>query len=259
MTAPREKPGRTPESTPSEGAPSETSEMPEAPEGAPHENALYECVITHVRSAPVRNEFAYGSYMWLVDLDRMPRDRWLAAFHARDHAGDPALSIRQNVDAFLAGHGIAASRVRMLTHARVLGHVFNPLTVYWCDTAEGTAVVAEVHNTYGGRHRYLLRPGEREVAKEFRVSPFNGVDGRYRLSLPEPGERLALGVVLHRDGQPPFVAGVRGRRRPATGAWLYRLAARHPMAPLAGSARIRRQGVSLYLRGLKIIPPGGPR
>ncbi|MEV4380841.1 DUF1365 domain-containing protein [Streptosporangium sp. NPDC049644] len=226
---------------------------------APAEAALYECVITHVRSAPVRNAFGYRSYMWLVDLDRLPRNRPLAAFHARDHAGDPALSIRENVEVFLAACGIVAGRIRMLAHARVLGHVFNPLTVYWCDTADGVVVVAEVHNTYGGRHRYLLRPGESEVAKEFRVSPFNGVDGHYRLSLPEPGERLALSVVLHREGQPPFVAGLRGRRRPATAAWLYRLAARYPMAPLAGSARIRRQGISLYLRGLETIPPGGSR
>jgi uncharacterized protein len=221
--------------------------------------ALYECVITHVRSEPIRTDFSYGSYLWLVDLDRLPRNRPLAAFHARDHAGDPALSIRQNVDAFLAGHGITAGRITMLANARVLGHVFNPLTVYWCDTGDGTAVVAEVHNTYGGRHRYLLRPGEREVAKEFRVSPFNAVEGHYRLSLPEPGERLALTVVLHRPGRPPFVAGVRGRRRPATGPWLWRMAARHPMAPLVGSARIRRQGIGLYLRGLRTVPPEGPR
>ncbi|MDP9845062.1 DUF1365 family protein [Streptosporangium lutulentum] len=221
--------------------------------------ALYECVITHVRAAPIRHDFSYGSYLWLVDLDRLPRNRLLAAFHARDHAGDPALSIRQNVDAFLAGHGITASRITMLANARVLGHVFNPLTVYWCDTADGVTVVAEVHNTYGGRHRYLLRPGEHEVAKEFRVSPFNEVEGRYRLSLPEPGERLTLTVVLHRPGRPPFVAGVRGRRRPATGPWLHRMAVRYPLAPLVGSARIRRQGIGLYLRGLRTVPPEGPR
>ncbi|OUC96187.1 DUF1365 domain-containing protein [Streptosporangium minutum] len=225
----------------------------------PEPPALYECVITHVRSAPIRNRFGYGSYLWLVDLDRLPENRWLAAFHARDHMGDPGLSIRRNVDAFLAAHGVTARRITMLTNARVLGHVFNPLTVYWCHTGEGVAVVAEVHNTYGGRHRYLLRPGEHEVAKEFHVSPFHPVDGRYRLSLPEPGERLALTVTLHREGQPPFVASVRGRRRPATGPWLYRMAAKHPLAPLVGSARIRRQGIGLYLRGLKTFPPGGPR
>ena len=47
----------------------------------------------------------------------------------------------------------------MLAHARVLGHVFNPLTVYWCHRPSGAleCVVAEVHNTYGERHCYLLR------------------------------------------------------------------------------------------------------
>ena len=51
-------------------------------------------------------------------------------------------------------------------------------------------MVAEVHNTYGQRHCYLLRTdprGRAETAKEFYVSPFFPVDGRYRMSLPEPG------------------------------------------------------------------------
>ena len=80
----------------------------------------------------------------------------------------------------------------MLAHARVLGYVFNPLTVYWCHRPDGTlaCVVAEVHNTYRQRHAYLLPADDRgraEVPKQFYVSPFYPVDGRYRMSLPEPG------------------------------------------------------------------------
>ena len=72
----------------------------------------------------------------------------------------------------------------MLANARFLGYVFDPLTVFWCFAADGSlrCVVAEVHNTYGERHAYLLRPeadGTAEVGKEFYVSPFNDVSGRY--------------------------------------------------------------------------------
>ena len=73
-------------------------------------------------------------------LPRLPRALApFARFEARDHLGDPQRTIRQNLDAWLAGRGIdlEGGRVLMLAHARVLGHVFNPITVYWCHTADG--------------------------------------------------------------------------------------------------------------------------
>ncbi len=147
----------------------------------------------------------------------------------------------------------------MLAHARVLGYVFNPLTVYWCHRADGTlaCVVAEVHNTYGQRHAYLLHTdsrGRAELPKEFYVSPFYPVDGRYRMSLPEPAERLSLSIVLGRPDGHSFAASVHGRGVPATAAALIAAAVRHPAAPVAVAARIRWQGIKLYLRGLRITP-----
>jgi DUF1365 family protein len=222
--------------------------------------SIYEVTISHARSAPLRNVFRYRSYLWLVDLDHLPRVRLLAGFRARDHLGDPRASIRANLDRFLAARGVDLSggRVTMLAHARVLGYVFNPLTVYWCHRPDGTlaCVVAEVHNTYRQRHAYLLPADDRgraEVAKQFYVSPFYPVDGRYRMSLPEPGERLSLSVRLDRPDGHSFAASVRGRAVPATRRELLRAAVRHPCTA-AVSARIRWQGVRLYRRGLPVIP-----
>ena len=238
------------------------------PAGPP---ALYAATVRHARTAPVRNSFAHRTYYWLIDTDEPPRlpraVRPLARFRAEDHGGAPGEPLRAPVDRFLAGHGVdlGGGRITMLAHARVLGYVFNPLTVYWCRFAGGApaCVVAEVCNTYGDRHRYLLRPdgrGRCTTAKELYVSPFNGVDGDYRMALPEPGRRLALQVALHRTGEPPFTAGVRGARLPATPRMLLRLAAARPAAPLLGAARIREQGIRLYLRGLPLVPrPRGGR
>ena len=201
--------------------------------------ALYRCTITHVRTAPLRNVFTYRSYQWLVDLDRLPRLppglRLLARFDARDHLGDPRRGIRENLDHFLAERGVdtGGGRVMMLANARVFGYVFNPLTVYWCHRADGSlaCVVAEVHNTYGQRHAYLLYTDDRgraQVPKEFYVSPFYPVDGRYRMSLPEPDSRLALSIVLGRPDGHSFAASVHGRGVPATARALLRATARHP-------------------------------
>jgi len=214
--------------------------------------SIYEVTISHARSAPLRNVFRYRSYLWLVDLNQLPGVPWLARFRARDHLGDPRASIRANLDRFLAARGVDldGGRVTMLAHARVLGYVFNPLTVYWCHRPDGTlaCVVAEVHNTYRQRHAYLL-PGVRaEVPKQFYVSPFYPVDGRYRMSLPEPDASLALSVRLDRPDGHSFAATVRGRAVP------FATVLRHPWSTGAVSLRIRWQGLRLYLRGLPVIP-----
>jgi DUF1365 family protein len=230
--------------------------------------ALYEAQIRHVRLDPLRNSFAYRSYYWFVDLDDLPRPSWplrmLAGFDQRDHFDDPTATIRVNLDRLLARHGIDlhGGRVVMLAHAKVLGYVFNPVSVFWCHDEAGVlvAIVAEVHNTYGGRHSYVLRPsadGVLTTEKAFYVSPFYDVSGTYRMRLPRPDDKLALTISLHRAEGRPFVATLHGRRRPATAAGLLRAAARYPLSTLVGAALIRFQGIRLFLRKLPIVPRPG--
>ena len=100
-------------------------------------------------------------------------------------------------------------------------YVFNPLSTHWCYRADGSlaCLVAEVHNTYGERHAYLLRPddaGRAEADKEFYVSPFFAVAGRYLMRFSAPGPRLQITMALRQDGATPFTASVRGTARPAT-------------------------------------------
>ncbi|MEU6978174.1 DUF1365 domain-containing protein [Streptomyces sp. NPDC046371] len=235
------------------------------PLGAEPTAALYECVITHVRRTPLRHVLRHRTYLWCVDLDRLPVPpgplRPLARFDARDHFDGAAGSIRGGLDAFLAAHGVdlEGGRVVMLAHARVFGFVFNPLSVFWCHDSSGAlvCVVAEVHNTYGQRHCYLLRTDggdEAEVDKAFYVSPFFAVEGRYRMRLPLPGELLHLTVHLENDSGRAFTAVVRGRRRPATVPALLSEAVRRPWSTAAVWVGIRRHGVHLLLRGLPVHP-----
>ncbi|GAB3444171.1 DUF1365 domain-containing protein [Phycicoccus ginsengisoli] len=225
---------------------------------------IYRTSIRHARTSPLRHRFAHRSHTWLVDLDDLPRLgplAPLARFCARDHLGDPTRTLRQNLDAFLATQGVdlGGGRILMLAMPRVLGAVFNPISVHWCHDAEDrlVATVVEVHNTYGDRHAYLVRPDEKgraEVDKALYVSPFNDVSGRYTLTVPEPGDRLRVGVVLHRDGQEPFVAGMTGVALPVTTRSVLRLALTQPLEPLAVMARIRVHGIWLWLRRLPVQP-----
>ena len=114
-----------------------------------------------------------------------------------------------------------------------------------------------MHNTYGERHAYLLRPddaGRAQADKEFYVSPFFEVSGRYLMRFSAPGPRLQITMALRQDGATPFTARVRGTARPATVALRAR---RHPALPLMSlrvSALIRLQGVKLWLRRLPVVP-----
>ncbi|MDN5918070.1 MAG: DUF1365 domain-containing protein [Pseudonocardia sp.] len=231
--------------------------------------AIYDSVVRHVRRKDQDYRFSHPIYLWLVDLDAMPRlPAWLrpfAGFRAKDHLGDPDATIRQNVDAYLALHGIdlRGGQVLMLAHARVLGHVFNPISVFWCRWGGGenhggiACVIAEVHNTYRERHCYLLYPdpgGRAGTEKDFYVSPFLTVDGQYSMLLREPADRLAVSITLRQDDEIALTATLIGARRPATTREVLRTVLRRPLVTQRTSALIRRHGIALWLRRLPVVP-----
>jgi uncharacterized protein len=224
---------------------------------------VYATEIRHTRRRPWRRAFRHRSRLWVVDLDDLPRRRgWRArlgavvtgSIEARDHLGDPGSSLRDNLASFLRGQGVelGEARVRLAAHPRAFGLCFNPISVFWCTAPDGelVATVVEVHNTYGDRHAYLLRPEQgspQTLVKQMYVSPFHGVDGHYRVSAPPPGDRLDLAVSLHTADGAVFSASLQGHR--ISGGLL--------AAALAGArdaALIRLHGVALWARGLPVQP-----
>lgn len=236
-------------------------EVPELP-------ALVVGRVNHTRRVPKRHAFTYGQYQWLVDVDSLPRFAWplslLARFDARDHLDSGRLGggIRGDLERFLAQHGVRlpdGSRILMLANARVLGHVFDPLTVFWCLAGDGSlvAVVFEVHNTYGGRHAYLMdvdASGRATSDKAFYVSPFNDVTGTYSVRLRLAPDRVAVSVGLDRDGTRVLTATTSGRPVQATRVNLLRTSLRHPLMPQRVTALIRLHGILLWLRRLPVQP-----
>jgi uncharacterized protein len=231
--------------------------------------ALYRTRITHLRRAPVHHYFEHQSYSWYIDIDNppvLPRPlRPFARFEPQDHfasaPGDGPDTLRRRIDAYLAGHGVHlhGGEVTALLQARVLGYVFNPLSLFWCHDADGVlrAVVAEVHNTHGERHAYLLPPDQEQavmVPKKLYGSPFNGIDGHYLVRAPRPSEELDVTISLHRDHHPAFVATLRGSRRNAGVAQVLSLQLTSPLAPLMGALGIRVQAITLWLRRVPVVP-----
>ncbi len=232
--------------------------------------ALVEGTIGHTRRGPVKHRFDNSVYQWLVDLDDLPQmARWLrpfSTFSAADHLGDPGKTLRSKVEDFCRDKGtdIAGCQIIMLANARIFGHTFDPLSVFWILNTNGSlkCILAEVHNTYGERHGYLLFPdaaGRAEVDKDFYVSPFFTVDGTYSLQFRLGVEAVSTIVILYQNGNPVFTATFRGRSTPASNARLTKLLLKKPLMTHRISLQIRIHGVWLWLRRLPIVPRPKPK
>jgi DUF1365 family protein len=240
--------------------------------------ARVDALVRHTRTRPVRHEFRYRTPQWLVDLTEPNAafGRWarpFASIRSVDHfAPDDDMPLLSKVRGFVAEQttGWSAARVLMLTNAASVGYVFDPITVYFVFDAAGVAegVLAEVHNTYGERHCYVLRPdasGRSDVTKDFYVSPFFDVGGTYEIRTRLAPQRVVVTIALTHGEQTVFVASVDGALRPATPGAVARSILRWPLAPQRVSALIRWQGIRLWMRRLPIRrrpghePPAGMR
>jgi DUF1365 family protein len=240
-------------------------------------SALYEGWVSHRRLRPVDHRFRYRVLMAYLDLDAVPErigPPWLwstahpalVRFRRADYLGDPEVPLADAVRA-LVGERTGTrpgGPVRLLTNLRCLGHLFNPVSFYYCFDRSDTAleaVVAEVTNTpWGERHAYVLGARDEDgavrerVDKVFHVSPFMGMDHEYELRLAAPGRRLGVAISSHRDGELAFDATLALERRPLDAPELRRLLRRQPAPTLAIVARIYANAVRLKLKGAPYFP-----
>lgn len=232
--------------------------MPDMTVTLPDGASIYPFRFTRLHRTPALQHAEHRSYLWYVDIDRLPRlPRWLAPFarfEATDHFGDvPGQTLRQRVDTFLAAHGMAlpGGRVTALLMPRVLGRSFSPLSVFWCHDASGAlrCVIVEAHGVGGESSAYLLPPEENGPTAVL------GPDrGYFLVDVPRPTERLELKVSLHRDGRAAMVTTWRGRRRPVSPARILALQIAVPFAPHVAALSARLQARMLRLRGAPGVP-----
>lgn len=241
------------------------------------ETCLYHGEVVHKRLSPVRHELRYKVFNVFIDVDELKpcADRLrlfsynrfnLFSLSDRNHGPGDGTPIRDHVWKLVAGTPAAArvTRVFMFCYPRVLGYVFNPLTVYYGYDAEDQLclMIYEVNNTFGGRHSYVIPVGEgstQSAPKQFFVSPFNAVEGDYTFRFTAPSARMALGVSLSAGGQPVLNAYVSGTRQAFTDAGLLRAFLSVPFLTLKVIGAIHLQALRLLWKGLRLKPrPQGP-
>lgn len=247
-------------------------------------SCLYFGRVTHKRLRPFRHRLAYRVFSLYVDLDELPlvsrklrlfsHNRWnLFSFMDCDHGARDRSPLRPWIERELidAGIDLEGGAIRLFCFPRMLGYVFNPLTIWFCYHKSGQllATLYEVHNSFGDRHGYLIpvdpsadstAPITQSCDKTFYVSPFMDMRGGYHFRLSQPDEKLLV-LIRHwvADGE-ILIASQTGVRRPIGDSTLLLAFVAYPLMTLKVTFGIYWHAIRLWRKGAKASPrPPAPR
>lgn len=233
--------------------------------------------VMHARARPKRNAFRYHVYYLVLSLSQLNTasrrllslNRFnLFSLRTRDYGRDaePEAWLR----AQLAQWGVttATGEILLMTMPRILGYAFNPVSFWFCLDAQGglRAVLADVTNTFGERHAYLLHHDDQRVIapddllqaqKIFHVSPFIEITGHYQFRFVLTEKRIGVWID-HYDADGLLLAtSVVGERRPLTSPALLACFFRYPLVTLKVIGLIHYQALRLVLKGIRyhVKPP----
>ncbi len=240
----------------------------------PHDSlnsALYFGRVMHHRVRPFRHRFTYRVFSLFADLDeldqigqRLPgfsHNRWnILSLWDRDLGPRDGSAPRPWIAEQLAAAGLPSDGpVRVLCFPRVLGYVFNPITLWFCyDSDERLiAVLYEVSNTFGQHHAYLLpvEPGDERVHhafdKHFYVSPFIEMSADYRIKVKAPDARYGLSILEGGEEGRLLYAGHTGERAELGWRSFLRAAFGYPLLTLKIMGGIHWEALWLWMKGAK--------
>lgn len=162
---------------------------------------------------------------------------------------------------------IKIQQIQLLAFPRILGIIFNPISVFLCRDLAGDirVIIYEVHNTFGDAHSYVALPDKTGHAslhrcdKKLHVSPFFGMDGFYDLFFKEKAAELRLIVKYWlAPNKPALTATMRGTRTSLSSIDVLKMlwqAGQFPSRPLLS---IHVEALKLWWKRLRFHPRPDP-
>jgi uncharacterized protein len=237
-------------------------------------SCIYVGRVVHHRLRPRVHHLRYRVFWLLIDLDEIDslsskllffsRNRLnLISFSDRDHGDGSTTPLRTQAETLLRNAGCQpddVATIKLLCMPRIMGYGFNPLSVYFCYRLDGTleAIIYEVHNTFGGRHSYVL-PGrgatskvKQSCNKEFFVSPFLGMDMSYTFHVSLPDANVSIAIDGKEKGEPVIVASLSGKRHELSDTALLKALVTHPLLTMKVVLAIHWHALRLVLKGFHV-------
>lgn len=246
---------------------------------------MYRGLVMHHRMRPKIHRFTYKVYAVLMDLDRqheigglspaLSHNRWnLFSVHDKDHGRADGSALRPWANALFEQAGLSKppARLMLLCYPRILGAVFNPLSVYYgYDENDAlVGVIYEVRNTFGERHAYVAKVEDGQMTpaglrqardKLFFVSPLMDMAMRYTFNLKPPGDAVTIRILEHDAEGPILSATFHGEAVPVSTRSLFAEAVRVPFLTAKVVGAIHYEALRLWLKGIKLRdrPPAPSR
>jgi len=244
------------------------------------ESCIYQGRVKHTRLEPAKHRFDYRLFMMYLDLDELDalfEKRWfwsarrpaLARFRRSHHLGPASQPLKESVQDLVAKETGTrpVGAIRLLTNLSYFGYCFNPVSFYYCFSADGRSVehiVAEVNNTpWGERDTYVLDCRSASVSdtywrfrpkKKMHVSPFMPMEVEYDWALSRPADWLSVHMANSRDGSRFFSAAMALQRKEISGRSLASVLLSFPLQSFKVVFAIYWEALKLWLKRNPFYP-----
>ena len=235
---------------------------------------IYNGKVIHKRFKPKEHFFKYNVFSLFIDLSELDQlndsinffslNRFnLISFYEKDHGDRDGSSLMEWVKNNLSINKISTDniRVKLLCYPRILGYVFNPLSIFFVyDKNENLiSILYEVKNTFGEQHTYVFKVEsdnkliQNNCSKKFHVSPFIEMDCNYFFRILYPGEKLSVVIDQYDQEGKILFASQDGERCNLTSKNLMKSYLKHPLMTFKIISAIHFEAFKLWIKGIRFI------
>jgi DUF1365 family protein len=230
---------------------------------------LYQGTVIHHRVFPKRHSLKYRVFFVSFPLSQISIlnraifsvDRWnILSFFSKDHGDRKGGNLWNWAIQTLHSAGITCpiSEIELQTFPRILGFVFNPVSFWYCfDGKTHVATIAEVNNTFGESHSYVVPASQLRQHKVLHVSPFFKVTGDYEFAFTLSLEERSADIKYFNDQRQLFFGRISGQSVEWNNKNLFWTWMRHPLMTFAVVFYIHLHAFILLLKGVPFFGKNG--
>ena len=237
-------------------------------------SSIYNGTVIHKRFKPKEHFFKYSVFSFLIDLSELNHlnkkikffsyNKFnLLSFYEKDHGNRDGSSLITWVKKNLDDNNINSVdvKIKLLCYPRILGYVFNPLSVFYIYDIYGKLICIfyEVKNTFGEQHTYIFKvDGDKNLyqhncSKKFHVSPFIEMNCKYFFRLLKPGEKISVIIDQYQEDEKILFASQDGKRVDFNSKELIKSYIKHPLMTFKIISAIHFEAFKLWLKGIKYV------